>query len=125
MPDQGKLGRLVDRRGGGKGNAGGRQDRCILCGTAVLSSIGIAVPDRRNFPHFDVNQVQASPKVKLIARASPKTASSPIRSPFPHRAADHPVGRPRGGEVRRALRWRSRIDTLAGLNLRGGRCGAE
>jgi hypothetical protein len=46
----------------------------------MLPFIGIAVTDRRDFPHFDVNPNSGEPESKRITLASPRTASSSIRS---------------------------------------------
>ena len=93
--------------------------------TAMLPFIGIAVTARRDFPHFDVNPNSGEPESKAD---HPRIAEnrifvdlqrpSDIVLPIIPSAAG-------AGEVRCALRWGGRIDTLAGSNLRGGRCGAE
>ncbi len=92
----------------------------------MLSFIGIAVTDWRNFPHFDVNPNSGGPESEAD---NPRIAENRVfvdsQRLFHIVLPIIPVGRPRGGEVQRALRRGGPIDTLAGLNLRGRRCRAE
>jgi hypothetical protein len=64
MPDRGKHGRLVDRRGGGMEMPAGGEIIILYAARLCCRLSGLPLPDRRDFLHFDVNPNSGQPESK-------------------------------------------------------------